>query len=166
MQDINWYTRTSDKAETIHEATFITRDKATFSFVIYSTPSSKEPLVCQFRCSISECNKWFVTQPICNTNVCATSGGCYIWIVSLCACAENNKTINVWLFGICTHLLLVSLIKIEHSAFGLMVIFYQLDRKLVCTNSMLHTEPYITFACSAWNIIIACYMYFLQVAWK
>ena len=62
---------------------------------------------------------------------------------------SNNKTINVWLFGICTHLLLVSLIKIEHSAFGLMVIFYQLDRKLVCTNSMLHTEPYITFACSA-----------------
>ena len=28
--------------------------------------SAMEPLVCQFRCSILECNKRFVTRPICN----------------------------------------------------------------------------------------------------
>ena len=36
----------------------------------FFTPSSKEPLVYQFRCFISECNKKFVTRPICNANVC------------------------------------------------------------------------------------------------
>ena len=34
----------------------VSRDP-TISLVIYSTPSSKGPLICQFRCSISECNK-------------------------------------------------------------------------------------------------------------
>ena len=66
--------------------------------VLYTTPSSKEPLVCQFRCSISECNKQFVTQPICNASVCATSGGCYIWNVTLwwfTHAQSNNKTINI-----------------------------------------------------------------------
>ena len=47
--------------------------------LLYTLPhSTRKPLVCQFRCSISECNKRIVTQPICNANVCATSGGCYI----------------------------------------------------------------------------------------
>ena len=44
---------------------------------------------------------------------------------------SNNKTINVSLLvkhWICPHLLPVSLLKIDH--------------KLVCTNPMLHTEPY------------------------
>ena len=64
----------------------------------YCYPSSKEPLVCQFRCSISdwECNKWFVTQPICNADVCATSGGCYFWIVTLWWFAHvQSNIINV-----------------------------------------------------------------------
>ena len=66
--------------------------------VLNSTPSSKEKLLCQFRCSISECNKQFVTRPICNASVCVTSGGCYIWIDTLWWFAHaqsNNKTINV-----------------------------------------------------------------------
>ena len=46
---------------------------------------------------------------------------------------------------ICPHELPVSLIKIEHSAFGLVFYFCQLDRKLMRTNPMLHTEPYINY---------------------
>ena len=47
--------------------------------VIYSTPSSKELLVCQFRCFISECNKLFVTWPICN----AKCMRCIRWMLHL-----------------------------------------------------------------------------------
>ena len=68
---------------------------------IISTPSSKEPLVYQFRCSISECNKQFVTRPICNPNVRTTSGGYYTsellhswWFAQV---QSNNKTINAWI---------------------------------------------------------------------
>ena len=61
---------------------------------------------------------------------------------------SNNKTINVWLFmkhWICLHSLPVSLIKIEHLAFGLVFYFCQLNRTFVHTNPMLHAEPYINY---------------------
>ena len=70
--------------------------------IIYTLPHSvMEPLVCQLRCSISECDKRFVTRPICNANICATqvdvtSKLLHSWW--LAHVQSNNKTINVWLF--------------------------------------------------------------------
>ena len=139
----------------------------------YNIPShsAKELLVCQFRCSISECNKRFVTQPICNANVCATSGGCMLHLNcythgGLCMCRVITKQLMYgssrmqhWIYP---HSLSVSLIKQTTQPLASCSVYinltrslcvqiqcytqsHQLDQKLVCTNPMLHAEPYINY---------------------
>ena len=114
----------------------------------YTLPhSAKEPLVCQFICSISECNKRMIcARPICNANVHATSDGCYIWIVTLvvvCAALSNNKTINVWFYlrvkWICMHARASGqVIKIEYEPKLLVFVFNH------CTMAGLSTTEGVT----------------------
>ena len=139
------------------------------------------PLVqwnCWFRCSISECNKWFVTWPICNANVCTTSGGCYIWIVTLRwfahAQSNYNKTINVYTVALCVTLNLSSqassrVVKNRTRGRRPSSLFYQLDRKLMPTNPMLHAELYISYYINYWLQILTTMLgnlwHMLRLTW-
>ena len=76
------------------------KDKqVTIHIVIYSTPSSKKRNSWFANSDVpfhSECSKRFVTRPIRNANVCATSGGCYSSKKLLlcrfrCSISECNK---------------------------------------------------------------------------
>ena len=96
MQDIDWCTRTSDKAETIHEATFVTRDKATLLYTLL----------------LVQRNRWFansdvpfqsVTNDLLHSQfVMQTYVLHQVDVTSELSCSahaqSNNKTINVWLF--------------------------------------------------------------------
>ena len=121
-------------------------------WLLYTLPhSAMEPLVCQFKCSISECtndllHSQFAMQTYVLHQVDVASELLHSWWFA--HAQSNNKTINVWLFmkhWICLHSLPVSLIKIEHLAFGLVFYFCQLNRTFVHTNPLLHAEPYINY---------------------
>ena len=120
--------------------------------------SAKESLVCKFRCSISECNKRFVTRPICNANVCATSGGvdvlnCYtrgglrMRRVIICTRTRNYPSV-------CAHVIIYCFLA---CALGLVLwgswkdkhlYFYYNTICLICQNPKIHVAArYITASC-------------------